>query len=170
MSIYNLWYKISADKRRMSTAHYINALTRINSTVRDLFIYLYNLSPLELDILLTLITKSSNNNKSSMTLEELTRELDRDKSTVFRSLQKLVSLGICLKETRTIKEGGLYHVYSAIDIESFKLETEKRVKELEKSFNRILKKFEADMQTMISDFYRNSTNNHNNNKTKGSSR
>jgi predicted transcriptional regulator len=106
-----------------------------------------------------------------MTLEELTRELDRDKSTVFRSLQKLVSLGICLKETRTIKEGGLYHVYSAIDIESFKLETEKKVKELEKSFNRILKKFEADMQTMISDFYRNSTNNHNNNnKTKGSSR
>jgi predicted transcriptional regulator len=150
----------------MSTAHYINALTRINSTVRDLFIYLYNLSPLELDILLTLITKSANNNKDFMTLEELTRELDRDKSTVFRSLQKLVGLGICLKETRTIKEGGLYHVYSVIDIESFKLETEKRVKELEKSFNRILKKFEADMQTMISDFYQNSTNN--NIKTKGS--
>jgi predicted transcriptional regulator len=152
----------------MSSAHYINALTRVNSTVRDLFIYLYNLSPLELDILLTLITRSNNNNSTNvMTLEELTRELDRDKSTVFRSLQKLVSLGICLKETRTIKEGGLYHVYSAIDIESFKLETEKRVKELEKSFNRILKKFESDMQTMISDFYQN---NGNNNKTKGSTR
>ena len=150
----------------MSSAHYINALTRINSTVRDLFIYLYNLSPLELDILLTLITRS-NNNTNFMTLEELTRELDRDKSTVFRSLQKLVSLGICLKETRTIKEGGLYHVYSAIDIESFKLETEKRVKELEKSFNRILRKFEADMQVMISDFYQNNSNN---NKTKGSTR
>ena len=144
----------------MSSAHYINALTRINSTVRDLFIYLYNLSPLELDILLTLITRSNNSNSTNfMTLEELTKEVDRDKSTVFRSLQKLVSLGICLKETRTIKEGGLYHVYSAIDIESFKLETEKRVKELEKSFNRILKKFEADMQVMISDFYQNSTSN-----------
>jgi predicted transcriptional regulator len=153
----------------MSSAHYINALTRINSTVRDLFIYLYNLSPLELDILLTLITQSSNNNKNFMTLEELTQKLDRDKSTVFRSLQKLVSLGICLKETRTIKEGGLYHVYSAIDIESFKLETEKRVKELEKSFNRILKKFEADIQTMITEFYQNSTGS-SNNKTKGSAR
>jgi predicted transcriptional regulator len=152
----------------MSTAHYINALTRMNSTVRDLFIYLYNLSPLELDILLTLITKSSNDKKNFMTLEELTRDLDRDKSTIFRSLQKLVSLGICLKETRTIKEGGLYHVYSAIDIESLKLETEKRVKELERSFTRILKKFEADMQTMISDFYRN--NSSNNNKNKGSAR
>jgi predicted transcriptional regulator len=150
----------------MSSAHYINALTRVNSTVRDLFIYLYNLSPLELDILLTFITRSNNNSTNFMTLEELTRELDRDKSTVFRSLQKLVGLGICLKETRTIKEGGLYHVYSAIDIESFRLETEKRVKELEKSFNRILKKFEADVQTMISDFYQNNSNN---NKTKGSS-
>ena len=136
-----------------SSAHYISALTRMNSTVRDLFIYLYNLSPLELDILLTLITKSNNDNKMYMTLEELTKELDRDKSTIFRSLQKLVSLGICIKETKTIKEGGLYHVYSAIDIDTFKLETEKRVRELEKSFHRILRKFEADMQTMISDFY-----------------
>ena len=136
-----------------SSAHYISALTRMNSTVRDLFIYLYNLSPLELDILLTLITKSNNDNKKYMTLEELTNELDRDKSTIFRSLQKLVSLGICIKETKTIKEGGLYHVYSAIDIETFKLETEKRVRELEKSFHRILRKFEADMRTMISDFY-----------------
>jgi predicted transcriptional regulator len=146
-----------------SAAHYITALTRINATVRDLFIYLYNLSPLELDILLTLITKSTNNSKKSMTLEELTQEVDRDKSTVFRSLQKLVALGICIKETKTIKEGGLYHVYSAIDIDSFKLETEKRVKELEKSFNRILRKFEADMQTMISDFYQSNGHNHNNN-------
>ena len=155
-----------------SAAHYITALTRINATVRDLFIYLYNLSPLELDILLTLITNSTNNSKKSMTLEELTQEVDRDKSTVFRSLQKLVALGICIKETKTIKEGGLYHIYSAIDIESFKLETEKRIKELEKSFNRILRKFEADMQTMISDFYQsnghgnNNNNNNNNNSNK----
>jgi predicted transcriptional regulator len=151
-----------------SAAHYITALTRINATVRDLFIYLYNLSPLELDILLTLITNSTNNSKRGMTLEELTQEVDRDKSTVFRSLQKLVALGICIKETKTIKEGGLYHIYSAIDIESFKLETEKRIKELERSFNRILRKFEGDMQTMISDFYHSNghgnNNNHNNNK------
>lgn len=141
-----------------TSAPYITALTRVNSTVRDLFIYLYNLSPLELDILLTLVSNGTKNGKQSMTLEELTLELDRDKSTVFRSMQKLVSLGICIKETKTIKEGGLYHVYSAIDIESFKLETEKRIKELEKSFHRILKKFEADMQSMISDFYQQNGN------------
>jgi predicted transcriptional regulator len=120
----------------------------MNSTLKDLFIYLYDLSPLELDMLYILIR-----NKKSMTLEELAKKVDRDKSTVFRSLQKLVGLGICNKETKTLKEGGYYHAYSAIDIESFKIETEKRVKELEDSFHRLLKKFEQDIGRAILSYY-----------------
>ena len=42
-----------------------------------------------------------NKNKKSMTLEELAKRVDRDKSTVFRFLQKLVDLGICNKERST---------------------------------------------------------------------
>jgi predicted transcriptional regulator len=126
----------------------IKTITRVNSTVKDLFIYLYDLSPLELDLLFILIK-----NKKPMTLEELAKKVDRDKSSVFRSLQKLVGLGICIKETKTLKEGGYYHAYSAIDIESFKIETEKRVKELEDSFHRLLRKFEEDMGRAISSFY-----------------
>jgi predicted transcriptional regulator len=137
---------------------FVAALTRVNSTVKDLFVYLYNLSPLEVDLLLLLMI----NNKSPMTLEEITKEIDRDKSTIFRSLQKLVSLGIVTKETRTLKEGGHYHVYSAIDIETFKIETEKRVKDLERSFHRILKKFKEDIEKMMAEFYQNNNNNTNN--------
>ena len=88
-----------------------------------------------------------------MTLDEVAEKVDRDKSTVFRSLQKLVGLGICNKETKTLKEGGYYHTYDTIDIESFKLETEKRVKELEVSFRRLLGKFENDMNTVVLSFY-----------------
>ena len=88
-----------------------------------------------------------------MTLEELAKRVDRDKSTVFRSLQKLVGLGICSKETKTLKEGGYYHAYSSIDIESFKIETEKRVSELEDNFHRLLRKFEEDLGKVISSFY-----------------
>ena len=130
----------------------LSTLTRMNSTVRDLFIYLYDLSPLDLDLLFLLIK-----NKKPMTLEELSTAADRDKSTTFRSLQKLVSLGICIKETKTIKEGGYYHIYSAIDIKSFKMETEKKVKELEASFHRLLRKFEDNMQEVISSFYNESS-------------
>jgi len=126
----------------------IKTITRMNSTVKDLFIYMYDLSPLELELLFILIK-----NKKSMTLEELAKKVDRDKSTVFRSLQKLVDLGICNKETKTLKEGGYYHAYSGIDIESFKMETENRVKELEDSFHRLLRKFEEDLGNAISSFY-----------------
>jgi predicted transcriptional regulator len=62
-------------------------------------------------------------------------------------------LGICVKETKTIKEGGYYHMYSAIDIKTFKMETEKKVKDLEASFHRLLRKFEDNMQEIISSVY-----------------
>ena len=88
-----------------------------------------------------------------MTLEELSTKADRDKSTTFRSLQKLVGLGICIKETKTLKEGGYYHVYSAIDNKTFKMETEKKVKEIEASFHRLLRKFEDNMQEVIASVY-----------------
>jgi predicted transcriptional regulator len=129
----------------------VNTLTRVNATVKDLFIQLYDLSPLDLDILFMLISKK--NSEPTMTLDEVSKEADRDRSTTFRSLQKLVGLGLCVKETKTIKEGGYYHVYSAVDMATFKVETEKRVKDLQKSLDRLLKKFEDDMDRAISSMY-----------------
>jgi predicted transcriptional regulator len=89
-----------------------------------------------------------------MTLDDISQEADRDRTTVFKSLQKLVKVGICNKETKTMKDGGYYHVYSAIDLETFKLETEKRVNELKDGLDRILKKFEEDMNKAIESSYR----------------
>jgi predicted transcriptional regulator len=129
-------------------SHPLNALTRINSTVKELFIYLYDLSPLDLDLLFIMIKEAK-----PLTLEQLSNMADRDKSTVFRSVQKLVSAGICIKETRTIREGGYYHVYSAVDMQTFKAETEMRVKDLQKSLDRLMKKFESDMHNAISSMY-----------------
>ena len=126
----------------------ISTLTRMNSTLKDLFLYIYDLSTLETDLLITLVK-----GRKTMTLEQLAKQADRDKSTVFRSLQKLVTLGIISKETRTLKEGGYSHIYRAIPIEMFKLETEKRVKELEASLNRLMKKFENDLERMAASFY-----------------
>ena len=122
----------------------------MNATVKDLFIQLYDLSPLDLDILFMLISKKS---EEPMTLDEVSKVTDRDRSTTFRSLQKLVTLGLCIKETKTIKEGGYYHLYSIVDMETFKIETERRVRELQRSLDRLLKKFENDMQKAISSMY-----------------
>jgi predicted transcriptional regulator len=128
----------------------VNTLTRMNATVKDLFIQLYDLSPLDLEILFMLISKK---NDEPMTLDQISKEADRDRSTTFRSLQKLVGLGLCIKDTKTIKEGGYYHVYSVVDMKTFKIETERRVRDLQKSLERLLKKFESDMQQAISSMY-----------------
>ena len=128
----------------------INTLTRLNATVKDLFIQLYDLSPLDLEILFMLISKK---NDEPMTLDQISKEADRDRSTTFRSLQKLVGLGLCIKETKTIKEGGYFHVYSVVDMKTFKMETERRVRDLQKGLERLLKKFESDMQQAISSMY-----------------
>jgi predicted transcriptional regulator len=122
----------------------------MNATVKDLFIQLYDLSAPELDILFMLISREK---EEPMTLDEVSKEMDRDRSTTFRSLQKLVTLGLVVKETKTIKDGGYFHVYSAADRETFKRETERRVKDLQKSLDRLLKKFESDMQQAISSIY-----------------
>lgn len=125
----------------------ISTITRLNSTAKDLFIYLYDLSPLDADLFFILMKS-----KKPVILEDLGKKINRDKSNVFRSIQKLVSSGICIKESRTIKGGGYYHVYSAVDTKTFKMETEKRVKELQVSFDRILRKFEEDIENMVSSF------------------
>ena len=131
----------------------VNSLTRMNATVKDLFIQLYDLSPLDLDILFMLISKKNDDGPMMMTLDEVAKDVDRDRSTTFRSLQKLVTLGLLMKETKTIKEGGYFHVYSAVDMETFKKETERKVRDLQKSLDRLLKKFESDMEEAISTIY-----------------
>ena len=45
--------------------------------------------------------------------------------------------------------GGWYHVYAAIDVPAFKMETEKRVKEIKESFDSLLSKFEADLNKTL---------------------
>lgn len=153
-----------------SAAPPVSTITRMSSTLKDLFIYIYDLSPLDMDVLIILVKNSdshyrgkSGSKKSTrarhaaanggMTLEDIASESNRDRTSVFRSLQKLVNLGICDKEAKTQKGGGLFHVYRAIDMSIFKMETEKRVKELEASFRRILRQFEQDLDNMVSAFY-----------------
>jgi predicted transcriptional regulator len=70
-----------------------------------------------------------------------------------RSLQKIVVLSICAKETRTVKGGGYYHVYSAIDTKSFNIQTQKKVYELEESLHKLLRKFEDSMIEVVENVY-----------------
>ncbi|MGH9923864.1 MAG: hypothetical protein ACRD5J_02620 [Nitrososphaeraceae archaeon] len=85
----------------------------------------------------------------SISLEDLSKKADRDKSTVFRSLKRLVIQHIVTKETRTMKERGYFHAYASIDKRTLKIETENRVTEIKNNFNRLLKHFEDDLDITL---------------------
>jgi len=52
--------------------------------------------------------------EKGVTADEMGDLLDRERSTAYRSLQRLVGCGLAKKETRTIKEGGYFYIYKAV--------------------------------------------------------
>jgi len=42
---------------------------------------------------------------------DIAKILKKERSTAYRSLQRLVCSGLCIKKTKTLKKGGYYHVY-----------------------------------------------------------
>jgi predicted transcriptional regulator len=53
---------------------------------------------------------------------ELAKQLNRERSTIYRSLQKLTKANICKKSTKTLPQGGYYHVYQCCSIEKIQKE------------------------------------------------
>jgi predicted transcriptional regulator len=82
------------------------------------------------------------------TLDELADSMDRDRGTIFRSLQRLVSLGFCTKQTVNLKEGGYRHLYSTTGVESIERNAEQRIEEIQSSLTRLMKKFRQDIRNM----------------------
>jgi predicted transcriptional regulator len=139
----NIYVK-SRNKKMSRPSNSINMLTQIDSSCEDVFACLYNLSTSEIN-LLTILLKS----KGPLTLEALSNKSSRDKGTVFRSLQKLVSLDLCTKESKTLKGGGYYHLYNAVDIDTIEKNIEKRIREIQRSLNKIIKRFRNDIEKKI---------------------
>ena len=122
----------------------INLFMDTDCTCKNLLECLYNLSASDLDILVILLKS-----KEPLTLEIISKQLRRDKGTIFRSLQKLVSIGFCVKESRNLRSGGQYHTYRATSIDIIERATEHRLKEIQKSLSRLIKRFKEDIQQMI---------------------
>lgn len=56
---------------------------------------------------------------------KLANLIGKERSTVYRSLQKLTCVGLCNKKTKTLKKGGYYHTYICNDSEKTKKQIEK---------------------------------------------
>lgn len=52
-----------------------------------------------------------------LTIDEIAEKVDRERSTVYRSIQRLLQTGFIQKEQRNYEDGGYYHVYHISDPE-----------------------------------------------------
>ena len=121
----------------------IRLLTRADCSCNDVFSCLFCLSPPEID-LLNILLKSN----KELTLENLADRVSRTKGTVFRALQKLVSLNLCNKAAKTRAAGGYYHVYAAADIDAIETSTKQRIVEVQRALTRIRRNFRKDIIKM----------------------
>lgn len=94
------------------------------ATCSDLMQCLFDLNELELRLYKRLLSDGPSRP------QELARGVDRDRSTVYRCLERLVACGIATKDTKALEKGGYYFVYSALgkdDLRSRLEECAKRV-------------------------------------------
>ena len=78
-------------------------------------------------------------------IDVLAKKIDRERSTTYRSLQKLISCSLCTKTTKTIETGGYYHAYSCNDTELVKEKIESCIDGWYKKMKKILLDFEQGM-------------------------
>jgi predicted transcriptional regulator len=74
--------------------------------------------------------------------DALAIKLKKERSTVYRSLQKLTNCGLCIKKTKKITKGGYYHTYSCTDEKIVKNKVESCIDDWYQSMKEIIKIFD----------------------------
>jgi predicted transcriptional regulator len=118
----------------------IQLLTRRGATCSDLLSCLYNLKPIDIDVLLE-VARNEN-----ATLAQIAKLVHRDRSSTHRCLSKLVSAGLVHKQSKTLKGGGYYHVYTMVEPAKIKENAKQRVKEITESLESLIENFESDLK------------------------
>lgn len=81
---------------------------------QDILTILFQLNSLDYQVFKKLKTHDE------IRADDLAKLMKKERSTVYRSLQKLIACGICIKSTKTLKGGGYYHTYSCNDVQAIK--------------------------------------------------
>jgi predicted transcriptional regulator len=121
----------------------IQYLTRRGATCTDLLSCLYGLKPMELQVFYELVRRGS------ASVDEVSSEVGRDRTTVHRSLSKLVTAGLAYRRSASLKDGGYRYVYAAVEASRVKEQAEERVKEITASLQSLVDNFEKDMSARL---------------------
>jgi len=76
--------------------------------------------------------------------DHIAEHLHKERSTIYRSLQKLCSCGLCKKSTHTLPGGGYYHMYNCPKTQKVKQELEHCIDAWYQQVKETLKRFDED--------------------------
>ncbi len=128
---------------RLFAMLYLSELNRKDATCIDLFRCVFGLKEFDEAIIHAMA------GKGVFTLDTLAEATGRDRSTVHRSLGRLVSLGLCYRNSVTLREGGYVYQYSLMDVESIGATIRGKVDELKSSLDRLIENFEPEMERKL---------------------
>lgn len=74
--------------------------------------------------------------------DEIAKKLKKDRSNVYRSLQKLTCCRLCVKEKRNIQNGGYYHIYNCANAIKVKKDLEEQIDSWHKKMKNTLEELE----------------------------
>ena len=106
------------------------------ATCEDVMQCFFNLNEFEISLYNIIVSKGPQK------LDVLSKKVKKDKTTVYRAMQKLVSCGLCFKGTKTIKRGGYYHIYGAMEPELVKRKLKECMDQWNTNMKRALKDFD----------------------------
>ncbi len=95
-----------------------------------------DISCLDMNIYLFLLKNPGND------VEYLAETLQKDESTVYKSLRNLMDKGLVRREYRILKGGGYKYLYYPVEFEEFKRIARKSLEEWFKNFDEMMKSFE----------------------------
>lgn len=113
-----------------------SSLLRSKAKCSDLLSCFLDLNELEVRLFYTIASKGET------TLDELSEIFDKDRSTIFRNLQKLVSLGLIYKEMYSLEKGGRVARFMPNELSGIKEIVGQRIDSLKRSMDSLMKDFE----------------------------
>ncbi len=106
------------------------------SSCQDIVQCAFNLNPFEVEIYKAVARSGP------IRADDLAEKVGKDRSTVYRALQKLMSCGMCFRETKNLEKGGYFHVYGAIPCDILKKRLEQCVQDWHSKMLKVLDEFE----------------------------
>jgi len=106
------------------------------ATCRDIVKCMYSLTDFELAIYRKLVKQGP------LKADDLAPVMKKDRSTIYRAMQKLVSAGLAFRETKTIERGGYYHVYAAVSPDQLKAKLHKCADDWFENMNKAIGDFD----------------------------